>query len=321
MSPGCNSVTNGDGENTHSESAQALQGIRRLAIIGTGLIGASVAAALKNNGYRGHIAGCARTLNTLDKALERGLIDSATTSYEEVVVDADMVLLAVPMLAMRPVLEAISPVLPKGCIVTDGGSVKGPFVADARDVLHGCAHVVPAHPIAGKEFSGVDAADAALYRGHTVILTPLEESAPDAVQTVSSLWRFCGANVETLDWQTHDRILAATSHLPHVVAFAIVDMLAKNPACDDVFRHSAGGFRDFTRIASGDPVMWRDICLSNSDEIGDILDELIVRLGHVRELLGQQNADQLQALFANAKTTRDKLIVKYDQAKQAQTDK
>ncbi len=309
------SVDDSDG---HSISLEHLKGVERLAIIGTGLIGASFAAALKKNGYKGHIAGCARTANTLSKALELGVIDSATTDYTEVVAGADVVMLAVPMLAMRPALEAIKPALSAGCIVTDGGSVKGPFIADARAVLDDCTHVVPAHPIAGKEYSGVGAADAGLYRGHTVILTPLEESHPDAVLTITQLWRACGAFVETLDWQTHDRILSATSHMPHVVAFAVVDMLARSPACEDVFRYSAGGFRDFTRIASGDPVMWRDICLSNGDEIVEILDSLTAQLSHVRDLIGQGDAENLQALFTNAKTTRDKLIDKYDRAKRAQ---
>ncbi len=313
-------MTTGQESAPVSSSAEHASGVKRLAIVGTGLIGASFAAALKKNGYTGHIAGCARTASTLDKALALGLIDSATTDYAEVVRDADLVMLAVPMLAMRPALEAIKPVLPAGCIVTDGGSVKGPFIKDARDVLDDCTHVVPAHPVAGKEFSGVEAADASLYRGHTVILTPLQDNDPDSVRTVTELWRMCGAFVETLDWQTHDRILAATSHMPHVVAFSIVAMLAQSPTCEDVFRYSAGGFRDFTRIASGDPVMWRDICLSNSDEIGEILDKVSEQLNHVRELIGRSDAEQLEALFSNAKTTRDKLIDKYDRAKRAQTD-
>ena len=298
----------------------ALDQLHRIAIIGTGLIGASVAAALKRRGFAGHIAGNARSRETLDKAKQLGLIDSAHQDAAVAVEDADLVLLAVPMMSVPGVLEQIKPALKDSCILTDGGSVKGCFITDVREIIGDLTRVVPAHPIAGKEHSGVTAADAALFNGHTVILTPAQETEPDAVATVTSLWTSCGALVETLDWQFHDRVLAATSHMPHVVAFTVVDMLSRHQACEDVFKYSAGGFRDFTRIASGDPVMWRDICLSNKGEINEILEQLIGQLTHVNKLVASGDAEQLESLFANARSTRNELIAKYDKALNAQEE-
>ncbi len=298
----------------------ALEQLRRIAIIGTGLIGASVAAALKRRGFAGHIAGNARSRETLAKAVELGLIDSAHQDASDAVEDADLVLLAVPMMSVPAVLKQIKPALKDGCILTDGGSVKGCFIADVREIIGDLTRVVPAHPIAGKEHSGVTAADAALFNGHTVILTPAQETEANAVATVTSLWTSCGAQVETLDWQFHDRVLAATSHMPHVVAFTVVDMLSRHQACEDVFKYSAGGFRDFTRIASGDPVMWRDICLSNKAEINEILEQLIGELTHVNKLVASGDAEKLERLFANARSTRNKLITKYDKALNAQEE-
>ena len=173
-------------------------------------------------------------------------------------------------------------------------------------------NVVPGHPIAGKEFSGVEAADETLYRGSMVILTPATETRRKAVDIVSAMWRQCGAQLEEIRVDHHDRVLAATSHLPHVVAFALVDMLAGHQTREEVFRYSAGGFRDFTRIASGDPVMWRDICLSNRTEISGIMSLLMQRLQAVQQLIEEGDGESLQKIFSNAKTTRDALIEKYD---------
>lgn len=286
--------------------------IEKIAIIGTGLIGASFAAALKSKGFTGHIAGCATTDATITRALELGLIDSGSTSASVVADNADLVMLAVPMMGFRQVLENIAPVLKDSCIVTDGGSVKGSMIEDARQVLGELSRVVPGHPIAGKEFSGVDAADSVLYAGQLVILTPDATTDPVATRAVQQLWELCGARVEVLRADDHDRVLAATSHLPHVIAFGIVDMLAKHQSRDEVFRYSAGGFRDFTRIASGDPVMWRDICLSNGGAISEILGELMQQLAVLKDQIEASDGAALEQVFTNAKTTRDALIVKYD---------
>ncbi len=288
------------------------ESVKSIAIVGTGLIGASLASALKASGYPGEIRGYSRRYSTAQKALEMGLVDSAHDTITDAVKDIDLVFLAVPMQAMQQILEQIAPVLPAHTIITDGGSVKGSFVSEARQVLGSTKRLVPGHPIAGKEHSGVEAADPSLYHGHLVILTPTSETDADAVDHVASMWKQCGARIETLPAKHHDRILAATSHLPHVVAFALVDMLASHDSAEEVFRYSAGGFRDFTRIASGDPVMWRDICLSNADPISEILSELIDQLGHAKELIQQQDGESLQRIFENSKVTRDALIERYD---------
>lgn len=292
--------------------------IKRIAIIGTGLMGASFAAALRANGYSGHISGCARREETVARALELGYIDSGSTKATVVVKEADLVLLAVPMMGIRALLEEIAPHISPHCIITDAGSVKGQVLSDAKAVLGDLQRVVPGHPIAGKEFSGVDAADETLYAGQLVILTPDATTSDAAVAAVAGLWKLCGARLEVLDAEHHDRVLAATSHLPHLVAFSIVDMLSQHQARDEVFRYSAGGFRDFTRIASGDPVMWRDICLSNRQPLGEILSGLIEHLQSVQQLIDQGEAEALQQIFTNAKTTRDALIAKYERDLSAQ---
>lgn len=291
---------------------------QHIAIIGTGLIGASFAAALRANGFKGHISGCARRAETVQRALQLGFIDSGSTIAAEVVKGADLVLLAVPMMAIRKTLAEIAEHLKPHCIVTDAGSAKGQVLEDAQHVLGRLVNVVPGHPLAGKEHSGVDAADETLYSGQLVILTPDKTTSEQAVAEVTALWQVCGARVEILEAGHHDRVLAATSHLPHVVAFSIVDMLSQHQARDEVFRYSAGGFRDFTRIASGDPVMWRDICLSNREPVGEILVDLIEHLRTVQQLIDSGDAQALENIFGNAKTTRDALIVKYQRDASAQ---
>ena len=251
--------------------------------------------------------------------MQLGLADEVYRDVQDAVRGADLVLLAVPMMAGRNLLEQMAPVLEPACIVTDGGSVKGRFIEDARAAFGSLSQVVPAHPIAGKEFSGVEAADPSLYYGHTVILTPDETTQSEAIETVAALWRECGAIVEIMSAEDHDKVLAATSHMPHVVAFSVVDMLSRHSSRETVFKYSAGGFRDFTRIASGDPEMWRDICLSNDVEIGEILDDLISHLSEVRQLVANKQGKELEKIFENSKKTRDGLIEKYDKARLAQS--
>lgn len=280
--------------------------VNRLCIIGTGLIGCSFALALKQAGFEGTIVGQARQLKTLDDALSIGAIDVATTEYATAVAGADLVMLTVPMMAMRTVLTQIKNHLGQDTIITDGGSVKTSFIDDAAEVLGSLRHVVPGHPIAGRELSGPLAADPDLYRDRRVLLTPTDETLPEATAVVETLWRLTGANVEQLDAGHHDRVLAATSHLPHMLAFGLVDMLATRQESEEIFRYAAGGFRDFSRIASGDPTMWRDICLTNRAEVGIALNELIENLQRLDAMVAASDGDALGAVFDRAKKARDK---------------
>jgi len=219
---------------------------------------------------------------------------------------ADVVLLAVPMLAMRRQMESIRDALQAHTIVTDAGSVKSCFVDDARAVFGSLERIVPGHPIAGREKSGVDAADGALFNGRRVLLTPTDETAADAVQTISALWRLTGAEVEALTPSHHDRVLAATSHLPHVLAFALVDTLATQQEAEEIFRYAAGGFRDFTRIASGDAIMWRDICLTNRAALCDAIDALDTHLSQLRDAIDRSDGEAIEATFRRARAARER---------------
>ncbi len=228
--------------------------IERLAIVGVGLIGGSLARALREAGAVGEVVGCGRALPNLQRAVELGVIDRFDQDPAAAVAGADMVFLAVPLGAMRGVFEAIKDRLRPDAIVTDGGSVKGSVVADALAAFGRIPpRLVPGHPIAGTERSGVDASFATLYRDRRVILTPVEETDPESVARVQWMWRTCGADVTCMSVVHHDEILAATSHLPHMLAFGLVDSLARMDETEEIFRYAAGGFRDFTRIASFEP--------------------------------------------------------------------
>lgn len=276
----------------------------RLTIIGVGLIGGSFALALKAAGFTGEIVGCGRREEPLKRAVELGAIDHWSTDPAEAVAGTGVVLLAVPMLAMRKVLEQLAGTIPGDAIVTDAGSSKGSFVRDAR-VLDNPGRVVPGHPIAGTEHSGVEAAFATLFVDHRVILTPTQDTDPQALQRVESLWQMTGAIVETTDVQTHDRLLAATSHLPHMLAFGLVATLAGMREEDDIFRFAAGGFRDFTRIASSDPVMWRDVCIANRDALLDVLTRYHGDLRQLTEMIERGDGERILELFQRAKAARD----------------
>lgn len=280
--------------------------VERICIIGTGLIGCSFSLALKQAGFTGHIVGNARRQQTLDEALANGSIDSGCLDLAEAVRDADLVFLSVPMLAMRNVLTSIKDVIKPDTIITDGGSVKGCFIQDVRAVLDQVDHVVPGHPIAGREKSGALAAQVDLYRDKRVLLTPLPETRDDAVATVTRLWEMAGALVERLPADKHDRVLAATSHLPHVLAFGLVDLLAERNESEDIFRYAAGGFKDFTRIASGDPVMWRDICLTNPEEIVSVLDQYLDKLAELRQQIESADGAGLCEVFERSRSAREK---------------
>ncbi|HEC16370.1 MAG TPA: prephenate dehydrogenase/arogenate dehydrogenase family protein [Sedimenticola sp.] len=283
--------------------------IRRLAVIGVGLIGGSLALALREAGAVGEVVGCGRGRPNLDKAVELGVIDRYSHDVGEAVEGADMVFLAVPLGAMAQAFEAMRGHLAPDAVITDGGSTKGSVVEDAiRAFGEAPPNLVPGHPIAGTEHSGVEAAFPTLYRNRRVILTPLSKTDPGALARVDAMWRLCGAEVTHMEVEHHDEVLAATSHLPHMLAFSLVDALAQMKENDEIFRYAAGGFRDFTRIASSSPVMWRDICLANRKALGMMLDCFAEELTDLARILREGDGDRLLEIFERAKAARDRFI-------------
>lgn len=283
--------------------------IERLAIIGVGLIGGSLARALRAAGAVGEVVGCGRSLANLETARELGVVDRITHDPAEAVADADMIFLAVPLGAMRAVMAAIATRLDPAAVITDGGSVKGSVVADAVAVFGAVPpRLVPGHPIAGTECSGVEASFAELYTQRRVILTPLPETDPDALNRVTRMWEACGAEVSRMAVAHHDEVLAATSHLPHMLAFGLVDALARMRENDEIFRYAAGGFRDFTRIASSDPVMWRDICIANREALSAMLARFGVEMTDLAESIRHADGDHLLEIFERARSARDRYV-------------
>jgi len=282
--------------------------IDNICVVGVGLIGGSFSQALKQSGFAGTITGVVRDHAKADEAVKLGVVDEATTDLPQAAREADVIMLAVPMLSMRELLEKIGPVIRAHTIVTDAGSVKNPFIAEARSCLPYLNRVVPGHPIAGKEKSGLSAVDPSLYQDHRVLLTPLPETDPDAVELVSALWQRTGGIVETLSPDNHDTALAATSHLPHVLAFAMVDMLASRQEINEIFRYAAGGFRDFSRIASGETIMWRDICLTNKEPVYQAISEFEAHLAQIKDAIANDDADTLAAIFQRAREARNQHI-------------
>jgi len=280
--------------------------IKRLTIFGVGLIGGSLALALKRAGYCEHVVGCSRQESGLQKALELGVIDEYTLDPIEAVKGSDMVLLAVPMGAMGAVLASIKGHTDANAVITDAGSAKASVVAAAQAVFGDLPdYFVPAHPIAGREKSGVEAAIVDLYDDHKVIVTPLPETSSEAEQRVIAMWQAAGAQVESMSVKKHDHVLAATSHLPHVLAYSLVDTLSKSEVSDDIFHYAAGGFRDFTRIASSDPVMWRDICLENREAILQSIEDFQSNLQSLHDLVSDADSARIMDVFAHAKSVRD----------------
>ncbi len=283
--------------------------IRRLAVIGVGLIGGSLARALRAEGAVGEVVGCGRGVENLETAMRLGIIDHYSHDIGAAVEGADMVFLSVPLGAMRAAFEAMRGRLATDAVVTDGGSVKGSVVRDCREVFGEIpAWFVPGHPIAGTENSGAEAAFADLYRRRRVILTPLPRTAPAALTRVEAMWRVCGADIVEMSVAHHDEVLAATSHLPHMLAYTLVDSLARMKENDEIFRYAAGGFRDFTRIASSNPVMWRDICIANSDAIGEMLEAFASELTELSDTLKRGDSDHLLKIFSRAKAARDRFV-------------
>lgn len=281
--------------------------IDRLCIIGVGLIGGSLARALKAAGVCGEIVGCGRNEDNLYRAVELDVIDRYELDPARAVQGADMVVLAVPVGAVESTAAAIGPHLEPGAVITDVGSTKRSVVdAVERALGEVPAGFVPGHPIAGTEKSGVEASFPELFRERRVILTPLEQTRPDATAKVRAMWEAVGAEVVEMEVFHHDEVLAATSHLPHVLAFTLVDTLSRMEEHPEIFDYAAGGFRDFSRIASSDPTMWRDICLSNSEAILAVLDRYTDELEILAEAIRAGDGDEVLESFRRAKAARDK---------------
>ena len=278
---------------------------RKIVVCGTGLIGGSFALALKAAGAVDEVVGLGRKRETLDAALRLGVIDRIADDWSDALAAADLVLLGMPVGQMAQVLRALAPHLPAHTIVTDGGSTKGDVVAAAREALGGrFGQFIPGHPIAGAETSGPAAARADLYRNRRVVLTPLDENPPAAVALVRGAWEACGARVDLLDPASHDRIFAAVSHLPHLLAYALVHEFAGRDDAAQLFGFAAGGFRDFTRIAGSHPEMWRDICIANRHALLGELDAYMAELLRLRVKLAAADGAGLSEMFDAARTAR-----------------
>ena len=275
-------------------------------IIGTGLIGGSLALAIRQAGFCKEIVGAGRTEATLVKAVELGVIDRYDTSISNAAEDADIVVVCVPLGSMHAVFEQINAAEIENTIITDAGSAKQSVIDDAEFVFGaGFRNFVPGHPIAGTEQSGVSAAFPELYQNRRVILTPTENTSVDALEKVRAMWQSAGAEVETMSAEHHDLLLAGTSHLPHLLAFGLVDCLNNLEDVDEIFRFAAGGFRDFTRIASSDPIMWRDICLSNRDEVMVMMRRYRNEMEKIYKALEAGDGEKLREIFERAKQARD----------------
>jgi prephenate dehydrogenase len=277
----------------------------RVVIIGAGLIGGSFALALKQAGAARHIVGLGRSPEAMARALELGIIDEIATNPEDAMRGAELVLIAAPVAQTAPILASLLPHLEAHTIVTDAGSTKSDVVAAARSVLgERIGQFVPGHPIAGSEANGPDAATALLYCGKKTVLTPLPENLDADVEKVAAAWRACGAIIHRLTAEEHDRVFAAVSHLPHLLAFALVDDIAAKPHADQLFRYAASGFRDFTRIAGSSPEMWRDISLANRDALLGELDAYLAQLATMRAMLAAGDGAALESVYANAQRAR-----------------
>jgi prephenate dehydrogenase len=277
----------------------------KVVVFGVGLIGGSFALALKQAGAAGEVVGVGRSRATLDEALRLGLIDRVGACDAATLGNADLILLATPVGQMPALMRAMAPHLGLQTAITDGGSTKGDVVEAVRACLpQHLSRFVPAHPIAGAENSGAAAARADLYVERKVVLTPLPENDPEAVERVRAAWAACGATVHEMAPARHDQVFAAVSHLPHLLSFALVHDLAQREDREDFFRFAASGFRDFTRIAASHPEMWRDICIANKAALLGELEQYQRQLDELRQALLAGDAAALEAVFDEARTVR-----------------
>ncbi|MBP0597560.1 prephenate dehydrogenase/arogenate dehydrogenase family protein [Herbaspirillum sp. LeCh32-8] len=278
---------------------------KKVVIVGVGLIGGSFALALRQAGRAVRIVGVGRSAESLARARELGIIDEIVTDAAQAVDGADLIMLATPVAQTESILAAIAPHLAPGAIVTDAGSTKSDVVAAARSALGGkIAQFVPGHPIAGREKHGPEAALADLYVGKKVVITALPENDVADVERVAAAWQACGAIIHRLSPQEHDAVFASVSHLPHVLAFALVDDIAGKPHAATLFQYAASGFRDFTRIAGSSPEMWRDITLANRDALLTEVDAYLAQLTSMRKMIADSDGAALEKIYASAQHAR-----------------
>lgn len=283
--------------------------IDRLTVVGVGLIGGSLALALKAAGAVGEVVGVGRGLPNLELAVELGVIDRFDRDPAVGVQGADVVFLGTPVQSLGPMAAAVLPAMKTGAILTDGGSVKGEVIRQIEPHLREGVSFVPGHPIAGTENSGAAAAFESLYRGKRCILTPTESTPVEATRIVEQMWQVAGSNVVVMDVDKHDRILAAISHLPHMIAYTLVNAVGSYDHFEEnILEYSAGGFRDFTRIASSDPTMWRDIALTNREALLEMMERYETFLGELKEDIRDGDGQKLYDFFLNSKKLRDAIL-------------
>ncbi len=283
--------------------------INRLLVVGLGLIGGSLAKAAKERGLCREVIGSSRNPETLKKALANGVVDRVVASVEDVAAElgeGDVVLIGVPTLTVPVIIRQLQPLLAETVTITDVASVKGSVVEVVRQTYGGIPpQFVPGHPIAGSEKSGVEAANSALFDDHRVILTPLPETGAAHLQRVRELWQGAGAVISEMPVAEHDEVLAATSHLPHMLAYTLVDTLSHMRENREIFRYAAGGFRDFTRIAASDPVMWHDIVMANSTALLSVLDNFTDHVNSLKEAINNKDSEYLLGVFTRAREARN----------------
>lgn len=280
--------------------------VKSIAILGLGMIGGSLAAALKKRGYQGKISAWGRQRSNLSKGLEAGIVDTISEDIAAVAVTADIIVIATPTIVAENLFPILKQLELHDAYVTDVASVKGNLRAAAVDCFGAMpSNLVLGHPIAGSEQSGVQAANPDLYVDHRVILTPEPTTDDNATNVIAAMWRFAGGSVETMSVAEHDQLLAATSHLPHVLAYSLVDTLGALDSHDDIFKFAAGGFRDFSRIASSDPNMWQEICVANNTAIVALLEQFEANLSAIKQAVQAKDSESLQKIFTRAKQHRD----------------
>ena len=281
--------------------------INKITIIGVGLIGGSLAKAIKENNLAKVVFGYGRDLNRLEKAKKANVIDQFSTNLKDAINDSDIVIIATPVGSFKEILIEIKPFLTSKIVISDVGSTKTNIASIVSQTLGDYSnYFIPAHPIAGKEKSGFEASEANLFNNRKVIITPLETSNPNSINLIQKMWEGTGADVDFMSPESHDELLGMTSHLPHMLAFSLVNyLISKNPSASI---YAAGGFKDFSRIASGDAVMWRDICIQNKDQIIDHIRGYQKTLNSLVDAIENENSDELDLLFTSAKKTRDSWV-------------
>jgi prephenate dehydrogenase len=281
--------------------------INKITIIGVGLIGGSLAKAIKENNLAKVVFGFGRHLNRLEEAQKANVIDQFSTNLKDAINDSDIVIIATPVGSFQEILSEIKPFLTSKIVISDVGSTKTNIASIVSQTLGDYSNCfIPAHPIAGKEKSGFEASESNLFNNRKVIITPLETSNPDSINIIQEMWEGTGADVDFMSPESHDELLGMTSHLPHMLAFSLVNyLISKNPSASI---YAAGGFKDFSRIASGDAIMWRDICIQNKDQIISHIKGYQKTLNSLVDAIENENSDELDLLFTSAKKTRDSWI-------------